>query len=355
MLERAQRRATRSEKVSASVKCSGCGYDLIGISLGGVCPECGRPVQKTVRPGPRRSLQSLPVVQQRWLSGACFAAGLGILPLVFLLPLFSVVAGRLSTEAHAVMVALVGVATLAWAGGVFVLSFTLPGEEPANQILDITLPIGLDRVAQISQACWTPVIALLACAPITPATSAREVNAIGFAFAAAAAAGLVVVGVRVLRLSDTLYDEELNNRVLWATWIMTPAALIVIGFGAAFGCYPKNLGWISLTWWLAYCALFVVSAALALALVDLGRTLFWAEINAGIDEDRAERRARRKEREEREHMRPLDDLDRSPPAHEAPRANLTALDDGPIPLAPPPDLRPPHAQRPPTKPTRPNP
>ena len=29
--------------------CNGCGYDLSGSAIGGVCPECGMPVQESLR------------------------------------------------------------------------------------------------------------------------------------------------------------------------------------------------------------------------------------------------------------------------------------------------------------------
>ena len=33
----------------SSYRCLGCGFDLSGSAVGGTCPECGRPVQESLR------------------------------------------------------------------------------------------------------------------------------------------------------------------------------------------------------------------------------------------------------------------------------------------------------------------
>jgi len=35
---------------STKITCHVCGYDLSGSAVGGVCPECGTPVQQSLRP-----------------------------------------------------------------------------------------------------------------------------------------------------------------------------------------------------------------------------------------------------------------------------------------------------------------
>ncbi|MCC6682131.1 MAG: DUF4190 domain-containing protein [Phycisphaeraceae bacterium] len=35
---------------SATIHCSRCGYDLTGSTVGGVCPECGTPVSRSLDP-----------------------------------------------------------------------------------------------------------------------------------------------------------------------------------------------------------------------------------------------------------------------------------------------------------------
>ena len=34
---------------SSGYKCISCGYELSGSAIGGFCPECGRPVEETIR------------------------------------------------------------------------------------------------------------------------------------------------------------------------------------------------------------------------------------------------------------------------------------------------------------------
>jgi hypothetical protein len=33
-----------------AINCIGCGYNLSGTAIGGACPECGTPVQRSLRP-----------------------------------------------------------------------------------------------------------------------------------------------------------------------------------------------------------------------------------------------------------------------------------------------------------------
>lgn len=62
----------RSSAISVPTPCTGCGYDLIGLSPGGCCPECGQPIESS-NPLVIRS-------NNPWPCGGCGAALLGLKP-----------------------------------------------------------------------------------------------------------------------------------------------------------------------------------------------------------------------------------------------------------------------------------
>ncbi len=65
----------------SKLRCIGCGYRLTGVTIGGVCPECGRPIEVSIR-----------AVQAAGTSGLAVASlVLGILsmPLTMCLGVFS--------------------------------------------------------------------------------------------------------------------------------------------------------------------------------------------------------------------------------------------------------------------------
>ncbi|USO00209.1 MAG: hypothetical protein H6810_05985 [Phycisphaeraceae bacterium] len=44
-----QDQTTGAEPIKANVQCVGCGYNLLGLSADGVCPECGTPLEESLR------------------------------------------------------------------------------------------------------------------------------------------------------------------------------------------------------------------------------------------------------------------------------------------------------------------
>ncbi|MFI4862052.1 MAG: DUF4190 domain-containing protein [Phycisphaerales bacterium JB063] len=49
------------EIAATTVQCSGCGYNLTGVTIGGVCPECGMDVGQSIMTGATQATSSLAV------------------------------------------------------------------------------------------------------------------------------------------------------------------------------------------------------------------------------------------------------------------------------------------------------
>ena len=73
--------------------CIKCGYNLIGLKIDGVCPECGRPIKVNRKNIPRYS-DSLISAPRIWLANFAFASvlltlsGIGMFVLLFMMVFF---------------------------------------------------------------------------------------------------------------------------------------------------------------------------------------------------------------------------------------------------------------------------
>ncbi len=315
--------------VRTEAPCFICGYNLIGLPRSAVCPECGTQIAKSVGPRQTRTLQALPRNQQRALCVGALAAGFAVIPMAVLLVIFPAVTGKLSHPAHIVMSMLALVSSIAWAGGVFLIAVRLPGEGPANRVAGFGLPIGFDQLAQWSQAAWVLITAILIAFPLIPTGPLLLVRAILVGLVAIGSAGVFFVCLRIMRLSIDIFDDRLNDRLLWVTWGLAPCLLSAVLFKLAAPVLGAISQMISL---IAIIISGILIATLTHALVDLGQTIGWAAVNSEIDEERDQRRAARKAREDSDRLKPLA-LTTPAALMRPPRKLADGPEDSPLPLA----------------------
>lgn len=188
-------------------ECIDCGYNLRGLKIGGVCPECGRSIEAK-KSAPRYSDQ-LVQAPIGWLEafsiGALlmFLAALGLVVMTIALLFYSGPA----------MILIIGFIGLAWFAGVWLV--TRPRPMLAATVVNTRLEWSGARVAaRLTQACWPLasigiLLAVVLRQGAAPGAAVGVAAVCGSLLALVALGGLAPLCVMLARIADWAEDSSL--------------------------------------------------------------------------------------------------------------------------------------------------
>ncbi len=321
---------SRGSVIREHRRCPNCEYDLIGLVVGGVCPECGRPIVMHRASGRfGDNLVDAPLNYLRHLRWA-------------LLLLAAVSMGAIVTVATAwwtghyaiVPVAMLGL-TPAWAAGVWLTTWPRPVGLPRDSVLDHRklrvalrvvhlLPIGAaglifaGYLTQMSTPVGLPMIA-------------QVMLLAGLGIVLLSVVALVPLGVYLSALCDWAGDGGLSTRFRLASSVIAlcTMAAVVMTMILVGSVWMRGLAALVLMWSASISG--IATVGFLFLLLQLSHMATWAVNNAVSASERDARvSARRVERI-------TSGAARVPPLPEpAPPIPLASLADGlPIPLAEP--------------------
>jgi len=250
--EPAESSGASAAQIAPGTRCVICGYDLTGLWLRGICPECGAPVERSLR-GDRLAYSAPEYVRT-------LTRGAGVINLVLLAQTLSIV----GSIAWAIAAAATGLSMNAQAAGQYAMSgvrviasiaglvgwWLLSAPEPrltgAHRGRGPRFWVRVSIVAQASMTALSFALSLAAPAAAGPQSSA----ALGVA-AGGLVLGLLNLAAYVLWFfASMLYLRWLAPRIpsrsvyRWAKtfiWLgpvlLIPGALLCIGPLAAYVCY----------------------------------------------------------------------------------------------------------------------
>jgi predicted Zn-ribbon and HTH transcriptional regulator len=230
--------------------CRKCGYDLKGLRVGNLCPECGQTIRLAPKPVNARAgtmTDADPRYVRLILAGfATMSAGILLSIFGFVISLFYPIFGAAAL--------LLGAA--AWAAGVWIISQPRPADfaELENPILDATRSRLTVRVAA---ALWAAFVVLNLVARVASGVSFLGPTLdIGAGIAGLAAfVGLIPISIFVAELEFWMSDDTGGWQLRGAAWMMVifgALAMVLTVAGSPF---------------LAFWALLIVAVAAAI--------LFW--------------------------------------------------------------------------------
>lgn len=266
--------------------CPGCGYNLKGLSVGGVCPECGRPISLAAKRGLDDMLVDAPAryLHRFAASLTCAFAGLalnilGLFTVVSIVAINGVLAfyrlggpnaiwgvnWQIRTPSNALIGAVYLVGAALWLCGLITATQPRPTPPDAPESREEEWK-RLRHSVWILQAGWfvsAAIILLLALAAPTPPpmTAAGVAPAmpvwvgIGSTLALLAAfaglAGLVPTAILLARYADWIPDAELGWRMRTSAWSIGVFGTLILLTGVTPPGLPSFAGLIPFALWLS--------------------------------------------------------------------------------------------------------
>lgn len=206
----------QNQVITESRPCNKCGYDLVGLTVGGLCPECGAPIRAKRRAiGPREGTMTdaPPAYVKKIMSGFAMMS-FGVLG--------ALVGLVVSVFGAGVGQGFVLLASGLWLGGVWAITGPRPGDfaELENPILDAPRTRLLVRVAG---GMW-PLFLLL----VIGAGFASDVSILGPTLRVLsgiagllAFVGLIPISIYVAELEFWMSDDTGGWQLRGAAWAMT--------------------------------------------------------------------------------------------------------------------------------------
>lgn len=276
--------------------CHRCGYNLVGLAVGGRCPECGQPI---------RSLGSLarfsdhltdaPIAYLKMLAmgmGVLAVGGVGVT--ICLVGLWATT-GSTTWAAEAYAIALAAMAWVWW-GGLYVV--TQPRVLSERTIRDVVLDSQRFRKTVRVLQLALPVGAVMIVAAIKMNTLMMS-GAAGVAMVVAVV-GMVPVAVYLSAIAEWAGHDHLVDMLRGSAWVLALCGTILlgtVGVSLASGSTPWIVGILGL---LSALAVFCSLVVLLWCLLRMAVMCSWAINNALEAMERDRRIAERREREQRE-------------------------------------------------------
>ena len=239
-------------QVATGTRCVICGYHLTGLWLTGVCPECGAPVERSLR-GDRLAFSAPPYV-------ASLRRGAGMINLALLVQTLSVVGSiawaiaasaaglgvTTQSAGHSVLSGARVVASIATLAGWWLLSAPEPRLSGAHRGRGPRFWVRVSIVAQASMTALSFALSLAA-----PATGPQSSSALSVAAGGLVVGALNLAAYALWFFASMLYLRWLAPRIpsrsvyRWAKtfiWLgpvllIVGAPLLCIGPLAAYICY----------------------------------------------------------------------------------------------------------------------
>ncbi len=312
--------------------CPGCGYNLKGLSVGGVCPECGRPISLAAKKGLDDMLVDAPARYLHRFATALTAGFLGLAITVFgvwmlitLTILNSVfgfygqtgrngIAGpqaRIPTPSDGVFASVFLFGASLWLAGLVVATQPRPTPPGASESRESEWT-GFRKAAWITQAGWflaSVLILTLALAFTPPAGGAPipawvVMTATGAVLSAfVGLAGLVPTAILLARYADWIPDTELGWRMRTSAWSIGVFGTLILLTGVTPPGLPSFAGLVPFTLWMSigFIWLFFLAGlgVLFLSIAQMAKTSWDAVTNHRHREEK-DRRMLEKMRRERE-------------------------------------------------------
>ncbi|MCL4743072.1 MAG: hypothetical protein KJZ54_12820 [Phycisphaerales bacterium] len=277
--------------------CARCGYDLRGLFVGGVCPECGTTIGRAgSKAAVRDALTLAPLSYLRRLTWVCVGlAALGPLNGVAFL-----IAGATRAAWPEALLTVVG---LAWAWVVWRVAQPKPHragltEPPEKEMVRVR------RAARLTQCAWPAAAALKTIAAGMSSAGAPLPAVLPFLILAGVLTvvgfmGFVPLSLWLADLADWAMDTSLGDRLRVVAWLIAFGGSIatVAWSGAAIAAAAGGLmGPFAIVGYFATIAVLVALILFMVSLIQLCNMARWAVRNASDGMDRDLRVAIRKAR-----------------------------------------------------------
>lgn len=319
--------------------CPGCGYNLIGLAVGGVCPECGRPITSVVRKGLDDTLIDAPRPYLKRFASALTAGFIGlalnVLGLFTALSLAVVnsVFGfygtvgpngavgpqlRIPTPSDGLFAAAFVLGSALWLAGLIVA--TLPRPTPPSAPESREREWSRMRVAAwLTQGAWpfaSIVILILALAAPAPAPGGSmpawvaALATLALAATLVAIGGLVPAAILLARYADWIPDTDLGWRMRTSAWSIGVFGSLILLTGVTPPGLPSFAGLIPFVLWmsLGFLWLFFLAglAVLFWSIAQMAKTAWDAVANHAQREERDKRMLERMRQEREDQQRRAD-------------------------------------------------
>lgn len=281
--------------------CTGCGYNLRGLKLGGNCPECGRIVTNAAKPRSQQHyLGEAPGKYLAILGLGLLVMGMGGLAMTFMVIAPSVISllsgGPLVGDTRWILLATLML--VAWLGGLGVLMIPRPIHTAANAGKSGGYEWSILRLLAVaSQICW---IGVLVFGALSYHTGFAPLRWTAFLAWIVAAYGMSAVALLIEKYADWASDAGMARRMQVAS-SMLAILLSVILVAVFLDALGTGFGRLLMAFALVVGAGWVVMAVMmAFACVQLASGVRWAVVNAREARNRDIRIAERAVRAKRQ-------------------------------------------------------
>ena len=279
------RAAIRGDPIEGDRACEHCGYNLRGLRMGGVCPECGTAIRYRRDPNVPFHEMPLPLIRSFRMSAWLATVSLGsMVVLSFSAPWLP------STPPQTLMVVLA--LTFLWVVGVWHL--TTPLNQPQAARRGFARESRLRLAARWLQLAWL-AYAATGVVSTGPGATPPGLLLVALVCWVAGMAGIFALAVLLSRLADWMQDEFAERAFHLAVYGPAIAAGLLLFFGL-LGMVAGSSLVVHIGIALSLAILVISLVGFPVGLLSLSRSVSWAAVHAGERRERSLELARRRDR-----------------------------------------------------------
>jgi len=269
------RRCAVAGPVGSNRSCPGCGYDLEGLQIGGVCPECGRTITFAIRTRSRATFLDAPILYIRVVHVALLLMTLGMISGVGAL----VSGSWLGAGADLMLMG----ASVAWLTGLVIITWPGPRTRAAERDEKAKLHWWLSVAACVTQSGWVGA-ATLSALPVGGAIAQWGVAGLG----GLGAIGFIPTAWTLGQVAGWAGDDDRARFLeLVAIWVLFFGTLSFFGIELPLpvlipGIYIGDIDGITIAVWMA------IGYSLW-SVVKLTTVLGWGVRRAVLEKERTQR------------------------------------------------------------------